>query len=452
MLEDIQAGVATLSVPTRFLRSWIQSHYMDHLTALLAQQVRGLQRVLITVRSTENRPSAATGRSSGASEGAAASQPQARAASHATSSAVAGMGGISAHGFPSEGALTSSSLDRRCTFDNFFLGASNALAHAAAVQCAEACPARPAPFNPLYVHSGVGLGKTHLVQALAQRAEAAGKRVVYLTAERFMFGFVSALKTQSTLAFKESLRSIDLLIVDDVQFLTGKSVQHEFGHTLTALLESCRQVVVTADRRPGDLEALDERVRSRLAGGLVVEMGALDDELRRRIVTARVEAAQTRHASFHVTDAVINYIAAAINTNGRDLDGAVNRLLAHAMLTQGPVTLPVAEEAIRDLVAQSESRRVKIEDIQRIVAQHYNVSRADLLSARRTATVVRPRQVAIYLAKIMTLRSLPEIGRRFGGRDHTTVLHAVRKIEGLIHKDAQLAQEVERLKQVLQTN
>jgi len=309
----------------------------------------------------------------------------------------------------------------------------------------------PVMFNPLYVHAGVGLGKTHLLQAIAWTGNAGGERkVLYLTAEKFMYGFVSALKTQTALAFKESLRGIDVLVIDDLQFLQGKSTQAEFCHTLNALIDAGRQVVIAADRPPGDLESLDDRVRSRLAGGLVVEMGSLEEELRLKILEARVAAARLHHQGFDVPAPVLAFIAHTVTHNGRDLDGALNRLLAHNKLNGAPVTMDMAERAVRDLVRPQEPKRVKIEDIQRTVARQYNVSRADLLSSRRTANVVRPRQIAMYLAKTLTLRSLPEIGRRFGGRDHTTVLHAVRKIEGLVDSDSTLAEEIELLKRLLQ--
>jgi chromosomal replication initiator protein len=261
---------------------------------------------------------------------------------------------------------------------------------------------------------------------------------------------VAALKAQTALAFKEALRGIDVLVIDDLQFLQGKSTQVEFCHTLNALIDAGRQVVIAADRPPGDLESLDDRVRSRLAGGLVVEMGSLEEELRFEILKSRVAAARTHHAGFDVPQGVLTFIAKSITHNGRDLDGALNRLLAHNKLTGQPVTMDMAERAVRDLIRPQEPKRVKIEDIQRIVARQYNVSRSDLLSSRRTANVVRPRQIAMYLAKTLTLRSLPEIGRRFGGRDHTTVLHAVRKIEGLVGNDNMLAEEIELLKRLLQ--
>jgi len=252
------------------------------------------------------------------------------------------------------------------------------------------------------------------------------------------------------LAFKDALRTIDVLVIDDLQFLQGKSTQAEFCHTLNALIDAGRQVVIAADRPPADLESLDERVRSRLAGGLVVEMASLGEELRLEILKCRAAAARHHHPCFDVPAPVLAFIAKAVTHNGRDLEGALNRLLAHSKLTGQPVTLEMAEREVRDLIRPQEPKRVKIEDIQRVVARQYNVSRADLLSSRRTANVVRPRQVAMYLAKTLTLRSLPEIGRRFGGRDHTTVLHAVRKIENLVSTDTALAEEIELLKRQLQ--
>ena len=265
-----------------------------------------------------------------------------------------------------------------------------------------------------------------------------------------MYGFVAALQSQTAIAFKEALRSIDLLIFDDAQFLQGKAIQNEFGHALNALLDSGRQVVVAADRPPGDLESLEERVRSRLAGGLCVEMSALDEPLRVKILEARIAAARAQNPHFEVSPAVLAFVARSIVSNGRDLEGAVNRLLAHSIVGAPPLTVEAAEIAIRDLIRAREPKRVKIEDIQKLVASHYSVTRADILSSRRTATVVKPRQVAMYLSKALTLRSLPEIGRRFGGRDHTTVLHAVRKIEGLSSSDSALREELELLKRMLQ--
>jgi chromosomal replication initiator protein len=441
-LERIEDNTVHLSVPTRFLKSWIQSHYADRMLACWQAEQPDVQRIELSVRGAIIRLSPAKAKVPEETDGAREQRSgkpdgEQRLALTPVSAGHEALGG--------------SPLDQRLTFETFIVGRSNTLAHAAAKQVASAKRGDVVMFNPLYIHAGVGLGKTHLLQAITWAGNAAGERkVLYLTAEKFMYGFVSALRTQTALAFKDALRGIDVLVIDDLQFLQGKSTQAEFCHTLNALIDAGRQVVIAADRPPTDLESLDDRVRSRLAGGLVVEMGALGEELRLEILKARVAAARAHHPSFDVPPPVLAYIAKTVTHNGRDLEGAVNRLLAHSKLTGQAVTMEMAEREVRDLIRPQEPKRVKIEEIQRIVARQYNVSRADLLSSRRTANVVRPRQVAMYLAKTLTLRSLPEIGRRFGGRDHTTVLHAVRKIENLVGSDAALADEIELLKRQLQ--
>ncbi len=439
-LVAVADATAHLSVPTRFLKSWIQSHYIDRVRQLVADEFSGVTQITLAVRGAAQR---APVRSVAAQPDASPSMP---AAAKASTDRMPTERGPAAEA----DGITGSPLDRRLTFSTFLLGRSNALAHAAAERVARIEPGAAPLYNPLYVHAAVGLGKTHLLHAIGHEVTAAGRRAIYLTADRFMYDFVSALKSQNALAFKERLRGIDLLVIDDVQFLQGKSIQQEFCHTINALVDAGRQVVVAADRPPADLESLDERVRSRLAGGLVVEMGALDEALRIKILEARIEAARTHQPSFEVNPTVVAHVAKIITTNGRDLDGAVNRLLAHTTLTGGPLTVEAAEVAIRDLVRSREPKKVKIEDIQKLVATHYNVSRADILSSRRSAGVVKPRQVAMYLSKVLTLRSLPEIGRRFGGRDHTTVLHAVRKIEASATADLALREDIELLKRMLQ--
>ena len=442
-LEGSEGDTVKLSVPTRFLKSWIQSHYAEKVLTCWRAEDSGFSRIELTVRSSVMRNPPAKNKPAEIP----AVQRETRdvrpngADFRLPSGPVAGM----------HESLGGSPLDQRLTFETFVVGRCNTLAHAAARQVAMARRGEVVMFNPLYIHAGVGLGKTHLLQSLAWAGNAsADRKVLYLTAEKFMYGFVSALRAQNAIAFKEAVRSIDVLVIDDLQFLQGKSTQAEFCHTLNALIDAGRQVVTAADRPPSDLESLEERVRSRLAGGLVVEMGSLGEELRLEILKSRTAAAKQRHPGFDVPPAVLAFIAKAVTHNGRDLEGALNRLLAHSKLTSNPITLEMAEREIRDLIRPQEPKRVKIEDIQRIVARQYNVSRADLLSSRRTANVVRPRQVAMYLAKTLTLRSLPEIGRRFGGRDHTTVLHAVRKIENLVNTDNALAEEIELLKRQLQ--
>jgi chromosomal replication initiator protein len=442
-LDSLDQDTVRLSVPTRFLKSWIQSHYADRVLACWQAELSSIVRNELTVRSAVIRP--LPPKVKAAEPADSAHETRAPSLNGSASRLIATP--VSAV----HEALGGSPLDTRLTFDSFVVGRSNTLAHAAAKQVAVAHRGDAVLFNPLYIHAGVGLGKTHLLQAITWTGNANGERkVLYLTAERFMYGFVSALRSQTAIAFKEALRGIDVLVIDDLQFLQGKSTQAEFCHTLNALIDAGRQVVIAADRPPSELESLDDRVRSRLAGGLVVEMGSLGEELRLEILKARAAAARAHHPGFDVPPPVLVFIAKTVTHNGRDLEGALNRLLAHNKLTGHPVTMEMAEREVRDLIRPQEPKRVKIEDIQRVVARQYNVSRADLLSSRRTANVVRPRQVAMYLAKTLTLRSLPEIGRRFGGRDHTTVLHAVRKIEGLVGNDTALAEEIELLKRQLQ--
>ena len=449
-LESVVHGQARFTVPTRFLKSWIESHYLDRIRAALDSEIGDVVDLVVAVRSSTCAPAPAP--CAAAAQDGAQEPRQADYLAGVAAEAIAGSrAGARRETAPAPAeSLAGSPLDRRLTFATFLVGRSNQLAYAAARRVTEAAAGQLPVFSPLYVHAATGLGKTHLLQALAHAAAAQGQRVIYLTAEKFMYGFVAALRAQTAIAFKESLRAIDLLIFDDAQFLQGKSIQNEFCHALNALVDAGRQVVVAADRPPGDLEALEERVRSRLAGGLCVEMGALDEPLRIKILEARIAAAHVSQPHFAVSPAVLSFVARAIQSNGRDLDGAVNRLLAHTTLTGAPLSVETAEIAIRDLVRSHEPRRVKIEDIQKLVASHYSVTRADILSSRRTAAVVKPRQIAMYLAKTLTLRSLPEIGRRFGGRDHTTVLHAVRKIEGLSHADRTLNDELELLKRMLQ--
>jgi chromosomal replication initiator protein len=442
-MELVEAvdGVVHLSVPTKFLKSWVNSHYRDRIRRLFVEQNCGVEDVELVVRVTGQRTAAIR----------AAVRPQptesAREPVQSFNRPVAGQLNLvqaDAAGF------VGSPLDRRLSFQSFLVGQSNAFAHAAAQQVARAQPGDKPIYNPLYIHSAVGLGKTHLCQALAQSMEDSGRRIVYLTAERFMYGFVAALKSQTAIAFKERLRAIDVLVIDDVQFLTGKSIQQEFCHTMNALIDAGKQVIIAADRPPCDLEAVEDRMRSRLQAGLVVEMGSLDEALRVKILETRIAAARTHLPNFDVRPEVVVWLARQLTANGRDLEGAVNRMLAHATLSGVPLDLATAESAIKDLIRTREPRKVKIEDIQRLVANHYNISKSDILSSRRTATVVRPRQIAMFLSKALTLRSLPEIGRRFGGRDHTTVLHAVRKIESLTSLDTGLAGDIDLLKRMLQ--
>lgn len=442
-VAELNNGTMFLSVPTKFLKSWITEHYRQRILKLWKLECDDVRSVEIVQRMPK------------AHRAERAVPEQASRASDGLGNRTSGFGpsAIEAGTDVLGDSMLGSPLDPRLTFQTYRTGKSNALAAAAARQVAGAEAGDQVQFNPLYVHSAVGRGKTHLLQAITSHVERhrPARRVLYLTAERFMGRFKEALQTDRALQFKDRLRGMDMLVIDDLQFL-GKQFQQEFCHTLNSLLDGCRQVVVAADRPAADLDGLDERVRSRLAGGLTVEIGAPDHELRVEILRARVEAAARKYAGFEMPDEVLHIIAAQVKTNGRDLEGVFNRLLAHNQFGKMPITLDLAEKTVRGHVRAEEPRRIRIEDIQRAVANHFNVTKSDLLSARRNRSIVRPRQIAMYLSKQMTPRSLPEIGRRFGGRDHTTVLHAVRKIEELIGEDAAVARDVDVLKRFFEEN
>ena len=334
-------------------------------------------------------------------------------------------------------------LDPRYTFANFVVGKPNELAFAVARRTAETATVA---FNPLFLYGGVGLGKTHLMHAIAWhiREQDPSRNVVYLSAEKFMYRFVQALRFRDTMSFKEQFRSVDVLMIDDVQFISGKdSTQEEFFHTFNALVEDGRQVIVSADKSPTDLEGLEERLRSRLGWGMVADIHPADYELRLGILQAKAERAR-----IPVPDKVLEFLAHRISSNVRELEGALTRIAAHASLVGREISIDSAAELLSDLLRAS-SRQITIDEIQKRVAAHYDVRIAEMFSARRARNIARPRQVAMYLAKTLTAFSYPEIGRQFGGRDHTTVMHAVRTIEGLIGSDKGIAEDVQLLRSLL---
>lgn len=435
-VDDVAAGVIHLTVATRFLRNWLKTHYYD----TVLRQVRGewpeAERVEFSVRQPHF---------------AVEPPKEAPVARPASPHFVADRTSLPMPLRTGYDGFEGSPLDPRLSFGSFVVGNTNKLAHAAAQQIAVSSASPQSPFNPLFLHGNVGLGKTHLLHAIAwdvkrQKPEA---EVLYLTAERFMSGFVQALRARDALAFKEKLRNIDILLIDDMEFLQGPTIQQEFCHTLNSLIDGGRQVVVAADRAPTHLDKLDMRMRSRLGGGLVAEIKAMDYDLRHKILEKRASEACAETEGLEVSDTVLAFLAERLTESGRELEGAVHRLRASYQLTDEPVTIAVAEQIVRDLMRGAEPRRVRIDDILRTVSKHYGVNRGDLLSGRRNRSIVRPRQIGMYLAKLLTSRSLPEIGRRFGNRDHTTVLHAIRKIEQLMGDDTQLREEIELLKRLL---
>ncbi|PZP45327.1 MAG: chromosomal replication initiator protein DnaA [Agrobacterium fabrum] len=454
-LHSVSKSVVRFTVPTTFLKSWINNRYMDLITNLVQSEDPDVLKVEILVRSASRpvRPAQAEERAQPAQEIGAAprnksfipSQPaSAPAAQPAAAQATLRQGG--------SGPLFGSPLDTRFTFDTFVEGSSNRVALAAAKTIAEA-GAGAVRFNPLFIHAGVGLGKTHLLQAIANAAidSPRNPRVVYLTAEYFMWRFATAIRDNDALTLKDTLRNIDLLVIDDMQFLQGKMIQHEFCHLLNMLLDSAKQVVVAADRAPWELESLDPRVRSRLQGGMAIEIEGPDYDMRYEMLNRRLGSARQDDPSFEISDEILTHVAKSVTASGRELEGAFNQLMFRRSFEPN-LSVDRVDELLSHLVGTGEAKRVRIEDIQRIVAKHYNVSRQELVSNRRTRVIVKPRQIAMYLAKMLTPRSFPEIGRRFGGRDHTTVLHAVRKIEELISGDTKLGHEVELLKRLINEN
>lgn len=420
-LQAYYHGTMEVSVPTRFMRDWIQTHYGERILAMCSEANAEIKRLQIVV----------------VQNGAIDDAPfEAEEPKEETSKANQNKRG-------EEIASISSPLDARFTFDSFVVGKPNALAHAAARRVVESMSV---PFNPLFIYGGVGLGKTHLMHAIAHQMEEhwPEKTVMYLSAEKFMYQFVRALRANDTMNFKELFRSVDVLMIDDIQFISGKeSTQEEFFHTFNALVDQNKQIIISADKAPSDLTGLDERLRSRLAWGLVADVQPSTYELRLGILQAKRE-----QLGADVPDSVLEFLALKVTSNIRELEGALNRIVAHADVAKQEITLETTQEVLQDLL-RAHDRRITIDEIQRKVAEHYNLRMADMHSARRARNVARPRQVAMYLAKQLTSRSLPEIGRKFGGRDHTTVMHAVRKIEELMEEDAQIAQDVDVVRRAL---
>ena len=340
----------------------------------------------------------------------------------------------------------SAPLDPKFTFDNFIVGKPNELAYAAAQRVAQS---EVVSFNPLFLYGGVGLGKTHLMHAVAWNIKKRNpkKNVVYLTAEKFMYQFIKALRFKNIMSFKEQFRSVDVLMIDDVQFIIGKdNTQEEFFHTFNTLVDKKRQIIISADKSPADLEGLEDRLKSRLGWGLVADIHPLTYELRLGILQAKAEQKEIK-----LTDDVLEFLANKITNNVREMEGALNRLAVHASLQDSAITVDLVKDVLKDLL-RTNSRKITIDEIQKKVVEHYNIKLSDMHSPRRSRSVARPRQVAMYLAKSITTRSLPEIGRKFGGRDHTTVIHAIKTIEEIMVNDPSLAEDIELLTRILQTS
>ena len=423
--EDLSHGQLTVSVPTRFLKSWIENHYINKLRKVAEGELGILQNLNVRVRQQGEAAKLVSGD---------APRPPSPERNSATAAQIQSLL------MPERGAA----LDETQNFDNFVVGASNQLAHAAVMRVANATTGQALTFNPLYIHSAAGLGKTHLLHGLAMRVRQhqPGRKVLMLTAERFMYGFIHAIRNRDTLAFKDQFSNVDVLLIDDFQFLQGKAMQQEFCHAFNSLVDTKRQVVIAADVPPAQLDTIDQRMRSRLLGGLVIDIETPDVEQRRKIVELRHMMMLRNDPSATIAPEILALVAERITGGGRELEGALNKLVAYQQFNKSFITVDLASMVLRDAAGSADTSRIKIEDILKVISRHYNVGRNDLLSPRRAREVVMPRQIGMYLAKKLTARSLPEIGRRFGGRDHSTVLHAVRKIDEQMKGDEKLAREL----------
>ena len=408
----------TLSVPTRFLRDWIIKNYASVIKKAYMDHGHSIDKLAILVKENNNR-------------------------------IIPGTEVIYEDRDEVEDTYyddISAPLDPKFTFDNFIVGKPNELAYAAAQRVAQS---EVVSFNPLFLYGGVGLGKTHLMHAVAWNIKKRNpkKNVVYLTAEKFMYQFIKALRFKNIMSFKEQFRSVDVLMIDDVQFIIGKdNAQEEFFHTFNTLIDKKRQIIISADKSPADLDGLEDRLKSRLGWGLVADIHPLTYELRLGILQAKAE-----QKSIILNQEVMEFLGNKITNNVREMEGALNRLAVHASIQDSEISVDLVKDVLKDLL-RNNSRKITIDEIQKKVVEHYNIKLSDMHSPRRSRSVARPRQVAMYLAKSITTRSLPEIGRKFGGRDHTTVIHAIKTIEEIMVNDPNLAEDIELLTRILQTS
>jgi chromosomal replication initiator protein len=454
-LAGVDGDEVTVTLPTRFLRDWVSTRYGDRLRAMWQCEDPSIRRVDIRVggATLQQSPLAAppmaipSATTPGLAESVSTPREVARETIRESVATPRPAPAIFPDDRNEQRSDLAAPLDPRFTFEGFVVGKPNEFAYACARRVAEH-PSSPG-FNPLFLYGGVGLGKTHLMHAIAWELTNRTSNpvsVAYMSAEKFMYRFIAAIRSQSTMEFKENLRSVDVLMIDDLQFLIGKdNTQEEFFHTFNYLVEQGKQIVVSADKSPSDLNGLEHRLRTRLGCGMVADLHSTTYELRISILEAKAA-----RAGIDVPVKVLEFLAHKITSNVRELEGALNRLVAHANLFGRSVTLETTHEVLHDIL-KAHDRRVTIEEIQKKVAEHYSIRLTDMSSARRARAVARPRQVAMYLAKQLTSRSLPEIGRKFGNRDHTTVMHAVSRVTELMERDGTFAEDVELLRRLLES-
>ena len=420
-------NVLTLTAPTKFIREWIVTHYFDNIKNSWRHFDQKIDELIINISSTNN---------------------------HIVSSANTNSSNLEIYEDKNIAETThfyqtynlTSVLDSRFTFDNFVVGAPNEFAYAAARSVAESS-STDAKTNPLFLYGGVGLGKTHLMHAIAWHVYNSNnkRKVMYISAEKFMYQFVKALRNKEIMSFKEHFRSVDVLMIDDVQFICGKdSTQEEFFHTFNALIDNNCQIVISCDRSPSDLDGMEERIKSRLGWGLVADVHSTTYELRLGILLSKIEQMQAS-----VPRSVVEFLASKITSNVRELEGALNKVVALSKLVGREISLENTHEILRDLLRSSD-RSVSIEEIQKKVAEHYNIKMSDMSSTKKMRSIARPRQIAMYLCKQLTNKSFMEIGRKLGGKDHTTVMHALKTVDKLKQSDNEIAEDLHILSKILQ--
>jgi len=412
---DPDSGTLEIVMPSQFMADWVRSHFGERLTLAWKTTLPLVRDVRIVAAADAPRPT-----------------PLLILDDVATPAIV-------------ERDPSAPNFDPRYRFESFVVGKANEVAATAARTLATA---DQVSFNPLFIHGGTGRGKTHLLHAIGHTFSERfpGKRIVSMSAEKFMVEFIRALKENDTIGFKSRLRGADLLLIDDVQFIAGKdSTQEEFFHTMNEIIGAGKRLVITSDRAPQDLDGIAPRILSRLSWGLVADINSADFELRYNIIIAKL----TLLPAVEMPRTVIEFLARRVTSSVRELEGALNRIAAYAMMTGREIDVAFVEEVLAN-VLRANQRRISIDEIQTQVAEHYRIRKAEMTSARRAREVARPRQVAMYLSKQLTPKSLPDIGRRFGGRDHTTVIHAVRQIERLRASDSELDADIRLLTRQLE--
>jgi len=404
-----------LSAPTRFVRDWIVSRYADKFLDIIKTFKKSIQRIEFAIEDQETKISKQELRKNNK---------------------------IS---LIENSLLNYNRFNPNYNFDNFVVGESNELACSAAKKVCQ----DSSHYNPLFIYSEIGMGKTHLLNAIGLEI-GRKKRVMFISAERFMYHFIKSLKSNEMVKFKEFFRTTNVFIIDDIQFVRGKeATQEEFFHTFNALLEKNSQIIISSDRAPSNLDRVQERIKSRLSGGLVIDIQPPDLNLRVKILKSKVQEIERNFSEkYDLSDEVLNFLASEITTSIREMVGALNRVLAFCKINTKSPNIYECKKILKDFITYN-NKSTSIESIQNIVAAHFNLNIQEMLSARRSRSLARPRQIAMYLAKQYTTNSLPDIGRKFSNRDHTTVIHAVKKIDELIKKDNEIKQNIAEIKKRL---